>query len=176
MSRKLTVKQKNFADNYIESGNASKAYQLAGYKATGNSAESSASQLLRNPKVKSYIDKRLKQIESDKIADLTEALQGITAIARGEALEPVVTVNPLTGKPQVTTVPSKQSTRLAAWKEIIKRYPNSDEFAETELRIKKANARISEAKAKLLEDNGADVEQVIDSVLDMITKGNANGT
>ncbi len=161
---KLTIKQQKFADYYIESGNATQSAIKAGY-AKGVSGREN----LQNPTVKAYIDDKLAQLESDKIADLTEALQGITRIARGEETEQVVTVNPITGDPEVTEVPVKVPTRLAAWKEIIKRYPNSDKLLEAELRLKIARARVEEAKAKALEDSGVDVERALDGVIDVIT-------
>ncbi|MDF2857905.1 MAG: Terminase small subunit, partial [Neobacillus sp.] len=44
----LNIKQKKFADFYIQTGNATESYLRAGYKAEGNAAEASASRLLRN--------------------------------------------------------------------------------------------------------------------------------
>ena len=60
--KKLTPRQQKFADYYIELGNATEAYKRAGYKASGNSAEAAAARMLRNVKVKSYIDKRQKDL------------------------------------------------------------------------------------------------------------------
>lgn len=164
---KLTIKQQKFADYYIESGNATQSAIKAGYSA--KYANGNAPKLLQNTVVKAYIEDKLAQLESDKIADLTEALQGITRIARGEETEQVVTVNPITGDPEVTEVPVKVPTRLAAWKEIIKRYPNSDQLTKADLRLKLARARVEEAKAKTLEDSGVDVERALDGIIDVIT-------
>jgi phage terminase small subunit len=83
MGKKLSEKQKAFADYYIESGNASEAYSKAGYK-NYKSAGVEASKTLKNPNVKAYLDKRLKQIEDERIAKPTEVLQYLTKVMRGE--------------------------------------------------------------------------------------------
>ena len=43
--------------------------------------------LLKNPKIKSYIDERLKQLDSEKIADQQEVLSYLTSVMRGETQE-----------------------------------------------------------------------------------------
>lgn len=60
----LTPKQQRFADEYLIDLNATAAYKRAGYMAQGNAAEVTASQLLRNPKVADYVNKRMKDRES----------------------------------------------------------------------------------------------------------------
>lgn len=66
----MTPKQKRFADEYLIDLNATAAYKRAGYKGTGNSAESMASQLLSNIKVahyvKSELDKRSEELGIDQ--------------------------------------------------------------------------------------------------------------
>lgn len=88
---KLTEKQKRFADYYIEIGNATEAYKKAGYKVkTDGAARANASRLLANANVKSYINERLKEIESKRIADAKEVLEYLTKVMRGEEIEEVV--------------------------------------------------------------------------------------
>ncbi|HGQ3108095.1 TPA: terminase small subunit, partial [Streptococcus pneumoniae] len=66
----LRIKQKRFADEYIISGNATEAYKKAGYRVSSDRvAGVEGHKLLKNPKIKSYIDERLKQLDSEKIAD-----------------------------------------------------------------------------------------------------------
>lgn len=90
---KLTDKQKAFCDYYIETLNATESYKKAGYKVKNdNTAAVNANRLLRNAKIKSYIDKRLKEIENDRIADAKEVMEYLTAVMRGEAEEEVVVV------------------------------------------------------------------------------------
>lgn len=81
----LRGKQQKFADNYIKSGNATEAYVNAGYKVRSNeTARANASRLLTNANVKAYIEKRLKQLESSKLATAKETLEYLTSVMRGE--------------------------------------------------------------------------------------------
>lgn len=90
---KLTDKQKAFCDYYIETLNATESYKKAGYKVKNdNTAAVNANRLLRNAKIKAYIDKRLKEIENDRIADAKEVMEYLTAVMRGEVEEEVVVV------------------------------------------------------------------------------------
>ncbi len=63
MGKGLNVKQLKFIDNLFVGMSQVKAYKDAGYKAEGHSAESSASEILRNPEVAAEIKKRLADIE-----------------------------------------------------------------------------------------------------------------
>ena len=84
----LRIKQKRFADEYIISGNATEAYKKAGYSASSDRvAGVEGHKLLKNPKIKSYIDERLKQLDSEKIADQQEVLSYLTSVMRGQTQE-----------------------------------------------------------------------------------------
>lgn len=88
---KLTIKQQRFADEYIISGNATESYKKAGYKANNdNIAAVEGKKLLRNPKIKPYIDERLKEIESEKTASIKEVMEYLTSVMRGEQTEQVL--------------------------------------------------------------------------------------
>lgn len=165
---KLTAKQRLFADEYIKSGNATQSAIKAGYAT--KSAQRMGSENLSKPVIKSYIDAKMAEIESHKIADAKEAMQAITAIARGETTETQAQINPVSGKWEKTEVPAGLKTRLAAWKEVLKRYPLSDELTKAQLRKANADARVAEARAKALEDNGQDMELLLDKMLDTISK------
>lgn len=65
MKSNLTVKQKRFADLFIETGDKLKSYLKAYPKAKPNSAGAAATRLLRNVKIKAYIDIRQEQIDSE---------------------------------------------------------------------------------------------------------------
>lgn len=85
---KLTEKQRRFADYYIESGNATQSYIDAGYKATKRTvAEANARKLLGNYSVKKYIEERMEELKSERIADQQEILEYYTRVMRGEELE-----------------------------------------------------------------------------------------
>lgn len=162
---RLTQKQRLFADEYIKSGNATQAAIKAGY-----ANEVSGRENLRKPTVKAYIDAKMAEIESHKIADAKEAMQAITAIARGETTETQAQINPLTGEWEKTEVPADLKTRLTAWREILKRYPLSDELTKAQLRKVNADARVAEARAKAMKDNGQDMELLLDKMLDTVQK------
>lgn len=94
--RKLTVKQKKFADRYIEMGNATQSYIDAGYSVTKRSvAEANARKLLGNYSVKKYIEERMKELEDKQIAKAEEVLKYLTSVMRGEETEEVVVVEGL---------------------------------------------------------------------------------
>ena len=91
---KLTEKQKAFCDYYIESLNATESYKKAYNCKKQATAETNSSRLLSNAKVKSYVDERLKEIESKRIAKAEEVLEYLTKVIRNEEEEEVVvTVN-----------------------------------------------------------------------------------
>lgn len=146
--RELTPKQKAFADEYIKTGNAYQSAIKAGYSKAY--AKSDATKLRENTGVKAYIDKKLTEIESHKIADAQEVLELLTSIMRGEEREEVV-VATTEGAEKVQKTPSLKE-RMNAAKEIIKRYPNSDADPIMTAKAKKlqAEARIMQYKADLL--------------------------
>ena len=83
---KLTIKQQNFADAYIRLGNATQAY-LEAYPniKREETARANASRLLTNANVKSYIEKRMEELKSERVANQQEILETLTAVLRGEA-------------------------------------------------------------------------------------------
>ncbi|OTA45532.1 terminase [Limosilactobacillus reuteri] len=149
---KLTAKQRLFADEYIKSGNATQSAIKAGY--SDNYAKHRVDKLLLNVGVKSYIDAKMSEIESHKIADAKEVLQFYTRVLREEETEEVA----LPAGDDVITVEKKPSfkDRLAAAKELMKRYPLSDPMIQAELRKLNAEADIAEQKAQQLSNNVAD--------------------
>jgi phage terminase small subunit len=78
----LNMKQRRFADYYIETGNATGSYLKAGYNAEGHAAEAAASRLLRNVEVQNYIKERNGQLDVEFIADITETKRFWTEIMR----------------------------------------------------------------------------------------------
>lgn len=79
---KLTLKQQAFADYYIELGSATEAAIKAGY--SKKYAAQNTDKLLKNTNIKSYIDNRMQELKSKRVADQQEILELLTAIARGE--------------------------------------------------------------------------------------------
>lgn len=86
----LSQRQKMFADEYLISGNAEQAAIKAGY--SEKYARGNAHKLVANSCVKIYIDEKLKQIESSKIADAAEVMRYLTSVMRNETKEEVPVV------------------------------------------------------------------------------------
>ena len=90
---KLTDKQIIFANEYLVDLNATRAYKKAYPKVKKDSvAASAAARMLRNVKVKNYIDEQLKKIEDESIANATEVMKYLTKVMRNELKEEVVVV------------------------------------------------------------------------------------
>ncbi len=87
---RLTVKQKAFADYYIKLGNATKAALKAGY--SDKTARFIANENLTKPHIKAYIDERMAQIESERIASAEEVIKYLTSVMRGETEAEIVVV------------------------------------------------------------------------------------
>lgn len=124
---KLTTKQKEFADEYILSGNAMQSAIKVGYSI--NYAKSQSHKLLENVGIKSYIDERLSELSSKKIADQDEVLQFFTSVMRGEILEPYA-LGIGNGAQQIIEVKPNAATRKSAAVELAKRYGLTSEKIE----------------------------------------------
>ena len=102
----LTEKQKSFADEYIISLNATDAAIKAGY--SKNSAKEIGHENLTKPHIKKYIENRLKEKESARIATQDEVLEYLTEVMRGEIdEETVVTENTGDYMSEARVVPKK---------------------------------------------------------------------
>ena len=153
---KLTEKQKRFADEYIQSGNATQSAIKAGY--SQKYANTNVSKLLQNTTIKSYIDERMEVIASNRIMTAKEAVELLTGIGRGEVKETVVVASPM----GVETVEKEADlkTRISAIKEILKRYPDNDKVMEQQLRKLTAEADMAEAKAKEYIEDSSDYDEI----------------
>lgn len=76
----LTEKQKRFIDYYIQTGNASEACKLAGYK--GNNYNTIGAQNLS--KLSKFIKVRLEEKDKERIASQDEVLEYLTRVMRGQ--------------------------------------------------------------------------------------------
>ena len=126
MEKKLTEKQKRFADYYIETGNATQSYIDAGYKASKRDvAEANARKLLANYSVKSYLDEIIKSKDNKRIASQNEVLEYYTRVMRGESISEVVVVEGIgEGMSKARRIDKKpdEKERIAAAKELAKRF------------------------------------------------------
>lgn len=130
--KKLSPKQQRFVDAYIELGNATEAAKRAGYKCRSYSAYGAVgSENLK--KLKDFIDVRLGEIKSKRTADLTEVMEFLTSVLRGEVTETVF--NPVTGLKE--DIHANVKSRVDAARELLKRYPRQLDKEEQIARIKK---------------------------------------
>lgn len=163
---KLTAKQRKFCDEYIKSGNATEAYFKAGYQIKSNeAARANASRMLTKANIKEYIETRLKQLESKKLAGAREILEYLTSVMRGEQTESVATARGV-----YDNVPVSAKDRISAAKELLKRYPTTDPMEKQKLKKLAADARISEARANVAERLGSEGDDKLDELMDKLIK------
>ena len=135
----MTEKQKIFADEYIISLNATQAYKKAYPNIKKDDAASvNGSKLLRNTKVKAYIDEQLEKLQSERVADQQEVLEFLTSVMRGEVTEPLLILDGEGTQRMVMAKPSV-STRRSAAVDLGKRYGlfvDRQEFTQRTIEIK----------------------------------------
>ena len=153
---KLTMKQKKFADKYLETGNITQSAIDAGY--SKKTARVIGQENLLKPAVRSYIDEQMGKVENDHIMTVEEAVMFLTNVATGKEKETVVVATP-TGAQKVTKE-ADIKTRISAVKELLKRYPDNDKVMEQQLRKLTAEADIAEAQAKreLSDEQNSNIE------------------
>ena len=111
----MTEKQKIFADEYIISLNATQAYKKAYPNVKKDDAASvNGSKLLRNTKVKAYIDEQLEKLQSERVADQQEVLEFLTSVMRGEVTEPLLVLDGEGTQRIVMSKPSVSTSKSAA--------------------------------------------------------------
>lgn len=86
----MIKRMKDFADYYLETGNIYQSAIKAGY--SENYAKTNASKLLEKDSVKTYIDEKLAEIQSQRIATVTEVMEYLTKGMRQELEEEVVVI------------------------------------------------------------------------------------
>ena len=115
----MTDKEKRFCDEYLIDCNATQAAIRAGY--SPKTAYSIGEENLKKPELKTYIDERLEQLRSEKIADAQEVLEYLTSVMRGEHTEQVLRLDG-DGVQVVDSVQTPTRDKLKAAELIGKRY------------------------------------------------------
>ena len=103
----LTIRQKVFADYYIELGNATEAAKKAGYKEKW--AGTNADKLLKNTKVSAYIAKRLDDQNDRRIATADDVMRFLSDVMNGRVKDQF-------------GLEASLSDRINAGKELMKRH------------------------------------------------------
>ena len=158
----LTVKQRKFADEYIKTGNATQAAIKAGYKE--KTARFIGAENLTKPNVKAYIDAQMRKIEDAKIMKADEALQGITAIARG-----TLTSKELADDGSYIDIYPTVPERQRAYESILKRYPLS-EMDKAQIKRAQAEAVRAEAEANVAKAQAEQLHTVADKTREKMAK------
>ena len=115
MENGMTEKQKIFADEYIICLNATKAYKKAYPNVKKDEvARANGSRLLTNANVKAYIDEKLAELQSKKVADQQEVLEYLTAVMRGKKTEPLLVLDGEGKQKVVDAIPPIQARTKAA--------------------------------------------------------------
>lgn len=84
----MTPNERVFADEYIKTRNATRAYLKAYPKCKNeNTAGVEGHKKLRNPKITEYIDAELERLHDKAIADAAEIMVYYTSVMRGETGE-----------------------------------------------------------------------------------------
>lgn len=84
----MTDKQRKFADEYLIDCNATRAYKAAYPRIKNdNVAAASGARLLSNVNVKTYIEQKMQELSSAKVASAEEVIQYLTSVMRGEHTE-----------------------------------------------------------------------------------------
>lgn len=86
----MTDKQRKFCDEYLIDCNATRAYKVAYSNIKNDNVASAAgTRLLGNVKIKAYIDARLEEMSSAKVASAEEVMKYLTSVMRGECTEQI---------------------------------------------------------------------------------------
>lgn len=146
-SKKLSEKQRKFADFYLETGNLEKSAIKAGY--SEKYARGNAHKLVAISCIKSYINEKLEAIKSKKTADITEVLEFFTSVMRGEVKD-------------AFDLDVDATTRMNAGKELLKRYKHSMSKEEEQIRIEILRLELEIKKAELNKIvEGDDNEEIV---------------
>ena len=119
---KLTEKQQLFADEYIISLNQTEAYKKAYSNVKKDStAAAAASRLLKNVKVSNYVEERLEELKTIRVADQQEIMEYLSSVTRGEQKEQVL-VGVGMGEQEIKEMDVSAKDRIKAAELLGKRY------------------------------------------------------
>ncbi|AYJ36103.1 terminase small subunit [Lactiplantibacillus argentoratensis] len=167
MKRKLTPKQRKFANEFIKTNNAYQSAINAGY--AKGTARNATKQLLENTGIHEYIIKKTGNVEKRESDEADEVLKNIYRISAGKEIERhYVKIDNLAKEvaggddsiearmeymtDETTITPASTKEQVAAaelWFKLSGRLKNdSKDVEDQKIRKLKADADIAEAKAK----------------------------
>ncbi|MEX3459599.1 terminase small subunit [Staphylococcus hominis] len=115
----LTLKQKQFADEYIRTGNAYQSAINVGY--SEKYAKARSHKMLENVGINQYIDDNLEIIQKESIAEADEIMRYLTRVLRAEEKEEIL-VYVDDGMQEIQTIQPSAKDRIKAAELLGKRY------------------------------------------------------
>ena len=145
--KRITKRQKDFADNFIKYRNVAKAAEEAGYS-RGYALTSGAQRLMNNPLIQAYIERKVSRMDARMVASQEEILYGLTKVFRREETEDVVTTDK-EGNVTVTKVRNSVSDSNKAANDLLKiiGHTTSSKMEIAKYRKALADAKLAERKA-----------------------------
>lgn len=117
--KKLTTKQRRFADEYIRTGNAYQSAINVGY--SEKYAKARSHKMLENVGINQYIDDNLEIIQKESIAEADEIMRYLTRVLRAEEKEEIL-VYVGDGMQEIQTIRPSAKDRIKAAELLGKRY------------------------------------------------------
>ena len=165
---KLTPKQEAFVDAYIETGNASEAARRAGY--SPRTAFRIGQENLQKPAIQQAINARQEEIRSKRTATVTEVMEFLTSVMRGEVMEEVVVTEGQgdgVSEARLIEKPPSVADRTKAADHILRRFgrPVHQDAEEQRLRIEKLKVEAEALRAvKDHAEKSVGMLQLVDSL------------
>lgn len=128
--KSLTLKQKQFADEYIRTGNAYQSAINVGY--SEKYAKARSHKMLENVGINQYIDENLEIIQKESIAEADEIMRYLTRVLRAEEKEEIL-VYVGNGMQEIQTIRPSAKDRIKAAELLGKRYRMWTEKQEIEI-------------------------------------------
>ena len=128
--KSLTLKQKQFADEYIRTGNAYQSAVNAGY--SEKYAKARSHKMLENVGINQYIDDNLEIIQKESIAEADEIMRYLTRVLRAEEKEEIL-VYVGDGMQEIQTIRPSAKDRIKAAELLGKRYRMWTDKQEVEI-------------------------------------------
>ncbi|MDT4035224.1 terminase small subunit [Staphylococcus hominis] len=128
--KSLTLKQKQFADEYIRTGNAYQSAINVGY--SEKYAKARSHKMLENVGINQYIDDNLEIIQKESIAEADKIMRYLTRVLRAEEKEEIL-VYVGDGMQEIQTIQPSTKDRIKAAELLGKRYRMWTEKQEIEI-------------------------------------------
>lgn len=187
MTRKLTAKQRKFANEFIKTNNAYKSAIKSGY--AKGTARNATKQLLENTGIHEYIIKKTGNVEKHESDEADEVLRNIYRISAGKEIERhYVQIDNLAKEAagdddsldarmeymvdNTTLTPASTKEQVAAaelWFKLNGKLKNdSKEVEEQKIRKLEAEADVAEQKARDARSGGQDVGKQFDKMFERL--------